>query len=88
LYYERVSTGKMSVETYFGLAGEDRADVDAENLRVREERDDALDALNRRRALKGQVLLAFEDIWPANTQAAANAAAQPVVELPIPSPLA
>lgn len=88
LYDERVSTGKMSVETYFGLAGEDRADVDAENLRVREERDDALDALNRRRALKGQVLLAFEDIWPANTQAAANAAAQPVVELPIPSPLA
>lgn len=80
---ERVATGKMSIETYFGMNGEDRADVDEENLRIREERETLLDAANKRRAASGKPPLEYFDLWPANTQAAANAAAQPA---PDPTP--
>ncbi len=76
---ERVATGKMSEEEYHGIQGHDAGDVEDEHIRRREEREAKLDALNERRAKARppKPPLEYEDLWPANTQAAANSAAQP-----------
>lgn len=73
---ERVATGKMGWNRYFGIEGEDRLDVDLENLAVREEREELLDEVNAARKAKGKEALKYEDIWPANSNVAAANAAQ------------
>lgn len=81
---ERVATGKMSEEEYHGIAGNDADDVEDEHLATRERRLDKLDEINARRKKAGKTELKYEDLWPANTQAAANAAAQPADPPPVP----
>lgn len=73
---DRVATGKMSEDDYHGTQGHDSGDVDDAILAKREEREAKLDIMNAARAKKGKQPLAYEDIWPVNTQAVANRSQQ------------
>lgn len=82
---ERFATNKMSEGDYFGLQGVDAEDVDDANLELRFSREERLAELNQRLKAKGLPERTYEELWPANTQAAANAAAQPAIDTtPVP----
>jgi hypothetical protein len=73
---ERVATGKMSEEEYHGIQGHDAGDVEDEHIATRERRLDKLEEVNARRKTAGKRELTYEEMWPANAQAAANSAAR------------
>lgn len=60
LYDSRVSENKMSIETYFGMSGEDASDVEDENLAVVQRRLEKLAALNK----KNGTTFTYFDLWP------------------------
>jgi hypothetical protein len=66
LYDRRVATGKMSVEKYHAMGGEDAGDVENENLNVIRRRMKKLQRLNAEIAGMGQVFTYF-DVWPRET---------------------
>lgn len=60
LYDERAETNKMALETYYGLQGEDREDVDESNLAVMQDRMDRLAVFNK----KNGTAFGYFDMWP------------------------
>lgn len=71
LFDDRMSTNKMSIETYHGLAGEDAADVEDEALAIRQRREMKIHEMNKAREKLDLPKLSYNDIWPANNVAAA-----------------
>lgn len=68
IYDGRVSTNQMSIDNFFGLAGEDAADVEDENLGIISRRIQKLKGLNK----ASNTTFTYFDIWPRTPQAGAS----------------
>jgi hypothetical protein len=68
LYDDRVATGKMSIDSYHALGGEDAADVEDENTGRIKERMAKLAQLNKdteaQRTAAGMPPFTYWDLWP------------------------
>jgi hypothetical protein len=73
LYDDRVATGKMSIEHYHALNGEDAADVEDENFERMQERLAKLSAFNTKNA----TTFTYFDLWPRSASAPLATSAVP-----------